>query len=106
MAVQYEIGEELDDLQVTWLDPDGNVRNFSTGWTFELKIGQTGSAAVMTKTTGITGSATAPNLVVTFAAEELVMAAATYTAQLRARRTIDSKDLFQQFEMAIRPVVT
>jgi len=106
MAVEYEIGEELDDLQITWLDPLGAVRQFASGWTFEFKLGVLGSAAALTKTTGITGANSSPNVTVAFAVEELVLAASTYTAQLRARRTSDNKDLFTQFDMTIKPVVT
>jgi hypothetical protein len=108
-AIEYEIGEELDDLKITWLDPleDGsNIRDFSSGWTFEFKLGVLDSAAVLTKTTGITGAATAPNIIIAFAPEELVVAKNTYTGQLRARRTSDSKDLVTQFDMTIKAVVT
>jgi hypothetical protein len=106
VAVEYEIGEELDDLAVTWTDSVGNIRDFASGWTFEFKLGVLGSAAVLTKTAGITGAATSPNIVIAFATEELVVAANTYTGQLRARRTSDSKDLFTQFPVTIKAVVT
>jgi hypothetical protein len=106
VAVEYEIGEELDDLAITWTDSGGNLRNFASGWTFEFKLGVLGSAAVLTKTTGITGAATAPNVTIAFAPEELVVANNTYVGQLRARRTSDSKDLFTQFDMTIKQVVT
>jgi hypothetical protein len=52
MAVEYEIGEELDNLDITWLDADGNVRNLSSGWTFEFKLGTEGKAALLTKRPG------------------------------------------------------
>jgi hypothetical protein len=106
VAVEYEIGEELDDLAVTWTDSSGAIRNFASGWTFEFKLGVLGSAAVLTKTTGITGAATAPNVTISFAPEELVVASNTYVGQLRARRGSDSKDLFTQFDMTVKAVVT
>lgn len=107
MAVEYEIGEELDDIHISWPDPNtGEPRDFSTGWTFELKVGMLGSVAVLTKTTGITGNNVFPNIVIAFAADELNLAAATYVGQIKARRTSDNKDLIQQFEFPIKQVVT
>ena len=107
MAVSYEIGEELDDIHVSWPDPaTGLPRDFSTGWTFELKIGQLGAVAVVTKTTGIVGDDVFPNIVIAFAAGELDIADATYTGQIKARRTADSKDLIGQFEFPVTRVVT
>ena len=107
MAVEYEIGEELDPLEITWLDADGVVRDFATGWTFELKLGVLGQAAVLTKTTGITGSdgPQGPNVTIDFAVDELVVPAAAYTAQLRARNGA-TKDLITQFDMTIKQIVT
>ena len=106
MAVEYEIGEELDPLEITWLDADGNVRNFASGWTFEFKLGTIGQTALLTKTTNITGAATGPNVTINFAVDELVVVAGSYTGQLRARRTSDNKDLYTQFAMDIKAVVT
>jgi hypothetical protein len=107
MAVAYEIGEELDDVKISWPNPEtGEPRNFASGWTFEFKVGQLGQVATLTKTTGITGSATFPNIVISFAAGELEIAAATYTGQVRARRTADNKDLICQFEFPVNQVVT
>lgn len=105
MAVEYEIGEELDPLEITWLDAAGNVRNFASGWTFEFKLGNIGQAALLTKTTGITGASTGPNVTLTWAVDELVVPAGSYTGQLRARNA-STKDLYTQFDMTIRPVVT
>jgi hypothetical protein len=107
MAVEYQIGEELDDIQITWNDSLGGVRQFATGWTFELKIGALASAALVTKTTNIVGANTAPNVTISWAAGELdTLPAGTYTGQLKARRTADSKDLIQQFPFTMTAVVT
>lgn len=53
----------------TWTDNANQVRDFSTGWTFEVRIvtDEDRAAALHTKTSGITGSATAPNLVIEWA---------------------------------------
>jgi hypothetical protein len=107
MAVSYEIGEELDDVKISWPNPEtGEPRDFSTGWTFEFKVGVLDSVAVLTKTTGITGAATFPNITIAFAADELNIAAATYVGQIKCRRTADSKDLIQQFDFPVTRVVT
>jgi hypothetical protein len=40
-----------------WLeDIDGTLIDFASGYTFSLKIGNKGSTALLTKTSGITGS--------------------------------------------------
>jgi hypothetical protein len=108
MAVSYEIGEELDDLHVSWPDPrTGQPRDFSGGlWAFEFKVGDLDSVAVLTKTTGITGAATFPNVVIAFAPDELNIAAKNYTGQVKARRSADNKDLICQFEFPVTRVVT
>jgi hypothetical protein len=105
MAVEYEIGEELDPLEITWLDADGGVRNFASGWTFEFKLGTLGQAALLTKTSGITGNNNSPNVVIDFAVDELTVPAGSYKGQLRARNAAN-KDLFTQFDMTINAVVT
>lgn len=70
---------------------DGPLVDFSAGYTFVFKLGSPGAAAVLTKTTGITGAAGAgteldgvPNVTISFTADELVLAAGIYRWQLRA----------------------
>jgi hypothetical protein len=78
----------LPDAAFTWLDNTGDVLDFSSGWTFVLKIGRFPNAAVVTKTTGLTGQSTAPNLIVHWDINELhnltpgrwvIQVTATYT---------------------------
>ena len=62
----------------TWLDSDGDVIDF-TGDTFELKlVTMNGATTVLTKTTGITGAATAPNVIAQWGAGELDVTPGTY----------------------------
>jgi hypothetical protein len=104
---------ELPDWKVWWLDDDGTLINFSTGYTFELKVGRPGSAASFTKTSGITGAAGSgtetsgtPNLTITFTATELdVLTRGRTTAQLTATAT-GGKDRKQQFPLQVLDVVT
>jgi len=82
-----------------WLeDDDGTLIDFSTGYTFTLLIGDKGSAAKLTKASGITGAAGSgkeptgvPNVTVTWSAGEIaassVVAGQSYVFELTARAT-------------------
>lgn len=103
---------ERPDVELWLLGPDGTLLNLATGYTFEFKLGTPGSAAVFTKTTGIAGAAGsgtetsgAPNVVITFATDELAsVAARAYTWQLRA--TAGGLDRFWQGIFLLRDVIT
>jgi len=90
--LHYYKTAERPDIRLWLLDDAGALVNFATGYTFELKLGIPGDAAVFTKTTGIAGAAGAgvepsgtPNVVITFTAGELDnIPARTYTWQIRA----------------------
>jgi hypothetical protein len=82
---------ERPALQLWLLDADDNLIDFTTGNTFEFKLGSAGAAAVLTKTSGITGAAGSgtelggtPNVTITFTPDELLVPADTYRWQLRA----------------------
>jgi hypothetical protein len=100
---EYIKGAELDDTTITWNDPDGDPYDFSSGYTFTLKVGEKGQDATFTKTTGITGAATSPNVTVVWATtgELNSLAAGTHVLQLAARRTSDSRDLIMQSTIKI-----
>lgn len=74
------------------LDDDGDLIDFSTGYTFAFKLGAFGETAVFTKTDGITGDAGSgtedsgtPNVTITPTAGELdSIAPGYYVWQLRA----------------------
>ncbi len=84
--------QELPSTPVTWRDSDGVVVDFSSGWTFTFEASKNG-AVVLSKTSGITGAATAPNVTIDWAVDELAAVTAdTYSARLIARRVADSKD--------------
>lgn len=107
----YTVGAELPDITLTWYDSNNNLIDFSTGYTFTIKVGIPGSTALFTKTTGITGAATDPNVTIAWATT-LELATLTvgtlYTAQVIARRTSDSKDRFFPggFPLIIESAVT
>ena len=93
MSAQYVSGAVLADLAVTWLDDAGDVIDFSSGWTFSVKVGAPNSTASFTKTTGITGAATAPNVTIEWATsgEITTLGAGSHTVQITATRSADSK---------------
>lgn len=95
----YRKDQELPALPVTWKDRDGAIRDFSSGWTFTVKIALADAPAVVlaTKSSGITGAATAPNVLIDWAVtdwDNLTASAAgiKYVAHIYARRNADSKD--------------
>ena len=64
----------LPDASFRWLDNAGSPIDFSTGWSFSMKIGQPPNAAQITKTAGIVGSTGAnstANLSVSWSVNEL-----------------------------------
>lgn len=103
-AVYYK-GAELPDLHLTWEDENGDVINFAAGWTFVVKVAREGSTtASFTKSTGVTGAASAPNVIVEWAtsAELSTLAAGRYVVQVVASRNSDSKDRYFQGPLEVR----
>ena len=85
----YHKSAERPALKLWLLDDDGTLIDFSSGWTFSFKIGRLGAAALLTKTTNITGGAGAgveptgtPNVLITWTAGELNLTAGIYEWQL------------------------
>lgn len=97
----YTIGDELGDLGVFWRDTYGNLIDFSSGYTFSLKVYDSTGTAWFTKTTGMTGAAGSdttdpktPNLTVAWATSaELttITTTGTYPLRITATRSADSK---------------
>lgn len=105
--VQYIEGSDLPDLAFAWFDGNKVLIDFSTGYTFELKIGLRGRTALITKTTGITGAATSPNVTISWSTsgELNALAAGNYTGQLTAQRTADNKQRVMTFEFIVESKV-
>lgn len=81
----YRANQELPSWAADWKDRDGNLIDFASGYTWEVKLvnkatGTTG----LTKTTGITGAATSPNVIVAWAAGELDLTPGLYRMHLKA----------------------
>lgn len=108
LTLTYIQGADLPDAAIEWRDRNKQVIAFgSVPHTFALRVGEPGQAAVMTKTTGITGADAAPNVTFAWAAtQELnTLAAGTYTADLIATRTSDSRQRKLRFELVVLPAV-
>lgn len=75
MSIHYPTSQaSLPDLTFTWVDANGEPIDFSSGWTFVMKIGRPPNAASIIKTSGIigySGSDGGANLVVTWDVAEL-----------------------------------
>jgi hypothetical protein len=109
--VSYHSTADRPALELWLQDDDGNLIDFSSGYTFVFKIGVPGSTALLTKSSGIAGAAGAgteptgtPNVVITWTAGELAIAAGIYTGQLTA--TTSSLDRVFTFPFEIVSVVT
>jgi hypothetical protein len=106
MAVEYRQGAELPDISVTWNDEETGLLDFSTGWSFSALIGQEGQVAELTKVTGFTGSATAPNLKIAWTPGELdVLGPGSYVVDVQAHHTASNKDRKRAFPMTILAAV-
>lgn len=111
-VLHYYRTAERPDIRLWLLDDAGALVDFSTGYTFAFKLGQPGSAATFTKTTGITGAAGSgtetsgtPNVTLTFTAAELdALTAGVTTWQLRA--TSGGLDRVYQGQFSLHDVIT
>ena len=111
-AITYHRTAERPDVELWLLSRSGALIDFSTGYTFVFKLGSPGSAAVFTKSSGITGAAGSgteasgtPNVTVSFTAGELdSLTAGTYGWQIRA--TTGSLDRIYQGMFTLNDVIT
>lgn len=95
----YRTDQELPTIPVDWRDNANAVVDFSSGWTFTAKLVAVNApgTVVLSKTTGITGAATSPNIVIAPSASDWSGLTSTttgtlYDVLLYARRTADSLD--------------
>ncbi len=105
-TVEYVQGADLPDLVFPWharaADGTPTVINWTLYDQWELKLGDPGTAAVLTKTTGISGDALSVVTIAWATSGELnTLPVGRYTAQLQARRTADQKHRVMFFELAV-----
>jgi hypothetical protein len=81
----YRADAESPSYCVEWRDANGDLINFATGYTFEVKlVNQATAVSALTKSSGITGAATSPNITVAWTTGELNLTPATYQVHLTA----------------------
>ncbi len=88
--LRYYTGAERPALKLWLLDDDGTLIDFSSGYTFSLKVGLPGSV-LLTKTSGIVGAVGAgveptgtPNVTISWSAGELAITPGAYSWALTA----------------------
>lgn len=93
-------GADLPDVAITWSDRLGAVIDLSTS-TFTVKVGsEAGGAATITKTAGVTGSATAPNVVIAWTTAEVgTLTEGRYVIEVVA--TTAGKDRVKQISLLV-----
>lgn len=92
---EYLADQELPAIPVEWRDGTGALIDFSTGWTFTAKVcaATTPTTIALSKTNGITGAATSPNVLIDWTTTDFsALTPGAHIVQLYARRTSDSKD--------------
>ena len=104
---------ERPDVRLWVRDDDGNLIDFN-GYTLVFKLGNAGSAATFTKSSGITGAAGSgvappgvgtPNVTMTFTGAELdALVASNTTGQVKA--TSGGLDRYIQFPVTVHDVIT
>ncbi len=112
MTLRYYVGSDLPDTQITVRNGDGTYPDFSSGYTFAVKVAPAGStSASFTKSTSITGaagSATVANVSVSWATsgELNSLTAGYYILQLQVTRSSDSRQWIDQFPLEIVAAVS
>lgn len=100
MSLNYHQGDELPAFEAT-ITLNGQTVDFTTGWTFTVKLTAPGQTTV-TKTSGITGASTG-TITVAWAAGELNITPGRWRLQLTATRTADQRQFTIQDEVVIKP---
>jgi hypothetical protein len=110
MTASYKRTAERPSLEIWWYDRTGALIDFSSVYTFSLKLGNTGETALLTKTTNITGAAGSgsapsgdPNITVAWASGDLDLDAGVYACDLTA--TTSSLDRVMSFPIQITETV-
>ena len=102
----YVEGAEQPNITRDWYAPDGTLIDFASGWTFTVLVGVPGTAAVVEKTDGITGAATAPNVTVNFEAGELDdLTPGRWSVQIVALHTLTQEQRILDTALLVRPAI-
>lgn len=101
-------GAALPDTAIDWEDDQGDLIDFSAGYTFQVRVASTpGATPVVTKTLGITGAATSPNITISWTTgEATALTAGLWQADIVATRTSDNKPRILRILLPIRAAIT
>lgn len=95
----YRADQELPSIPLVWKDGNGNLIDYSSGWTFSAKVcaASAPTTTLLTKSSGITGAATSPNVTISWSTSDFTgLTASTqgtaYYVYVYARQTATSKD--------------
>lgn len=105
--LRYKSGAEKPDAKFWLYDDDGTPLDLSdVGYTFTFKIGKLGQAAVLTKTTGITGAAQTgeeptgvPAVTIVWAVDDLKLSSGSWKWELIIRNTVKDRFFFGDFDI-------
>jgi hypothetical protein len=83
--IEYVAGATKPDTTITWRE-GGALVDFSSGFTFEARVFRPGATtSEFTKSSGITGAATDPNVTIAWSTSDLgALAAGDYVLEVRA----------------------
>lgn len=84
--VEYVQGARLPQYALEWLDDDGGIIDFSSGWTFVATVAADTPAETVahTQDTGITGDDVLPNVVIAWSSAFASLSAGWYWLRLVA----------------------
>jgi len=78
---------------VEWRDSSGEIRDFSNGYTFRVEFLTARTKRVLyTKTAGIVGASTSPNIAVSWAVGELADKVGKFRLRLVAKETSTNRE--------------
>lgn len=105
---RYKLDQELPDYILTGLDYDGSIVDFSSGWTFTVKIALATAPTAQLATPGtVTGAATSPNLRIGWGTSAWAgLTAGDYVGLVYCRRTADSKDLVYDIDFVLEALMS
>jgi hypothetical protein len=86
-SLTYVKGATRPTISIDWYE-NGTLLDFSTGWTFTVKVfpyRPRGGTATFTKTAGITGASTSPNIAISWSNSDLgALTAGHFTLEVSA----------------------
>jgi hypothetical protein len=102
-SIQYVQGSDLADLTIAWYDAKQQLIDFNAGYSYQVKVGYQGQSALITKTAGITGATTDPNLTIAWSVSDgfASLAPGFYILQVTATRNADGRKRSMQHSLEI-----